>query len=1145
MRLPFLTCSFLIILASSLAAQTGGEAAEPVLIWTHNSKAVRARHGATLRQAREFRMLPLVAARLTAAEGRALASDPDVEHIQADRKYYTSLLPAIPVAGIPPVWEAGYLGRTESVAFIDTGIQSSHPMFQGVNIESHIFLKSGAADPCFADDANSPEDLQGHGTRTASILAGQGIPQFANYYGAARGVGTLYSMKAGFRSRPNQPGCQSLEGTLYGADIFDALEFIALHTSAKIVNLSVGAPAAGDDDGLARVADYVADAAGLTLVFAAGNAGYDGAINTPGIAYNGITVANLDDRGTEDKSDDIISPSSTRGPTPGLRNKPDLAASGTRVYSADIASGGLSVSTGTSTSAPIVAGAAVLLRDAGVNNPLAVKALLINSTGLQPYGWQRDSGWGLVNASAAFDQRWNLATGAIAPRTSRFYRGSIAGPIRATLAWNRHIDTSSIRALSPLNALSLQIYKRDGSLVTSALGDRDNVISLNIPAAGEYVARIEAPAAAFARELKTEDYAIAWTLAGMSPAANPGLTFRCVHANPVQISSPLTVTCTAENTGEIDIFNVTGTVSPPPGFTNGGPQSFGNLTPGASRSSTWTLGTPSNPNSYDWTATASANAYGLNLHAQAALSQLEVIASASALTLDPAEVFLTAASPLAQIKTGAATIQSATTSAPWIRAAISNNGVAPSLTDRARDLAPGTYSSDFTVATVNGASRRGRASVTVTAPPPVVESARITTGAEVHAGCPAPDSVTALSDSADLQFWFIARNVAVTDIFSVQWISPVGLAENTAVPAVTAAGDYCFAVGLDPTIVDASHRFGTWRADLLWNGTRRASVPFTIFLRQPLAILRGAQKCVSDIRTLRPCVYASEPLDFEFVRPSGEVDGRAQSTAPYEEINYKPNLPSAGEWTVRVYMGRAPRAEFRISVAAPFTASLAQIDDSNTFHYVIDGVESSARGRIEFIDPSGAATSTTLTSSSGAIELPNDPQGRWKLRLYWDEIVVYSATFDRFPVQVLSTAIASGGAGCLAETGTQAVFSTLDRTARFALGIDGATPGDRVVIEFSRQGFVEARAAVGPIPEPASGPWCFIASLPVSGAVGAQRAGDWQVRATWNDIEIARKQFGIRRPTRPESSAAPASYAPLDPATAFAPLALKGEQSRP
>ena len=61
----------------------------------------------------------------------------------------------------------------------------------------------------------------------------------------------------------------------------------------------------------------------------AGNNGFGtNTMTVPANNYNGLTVANMNDMNSTSRSDDVITDSSSRGPTVLNRKKPDLSAPG-------------------------------------------------------------------------------------------------------------------------------------------------------------------------------------------------------------------------------------------------------------------------------------------------------------------------------------------------------------------------------------------------------------------------------------------------------------------------------------------------------------------------------------------------------------------------------------------------------------------------------------------------------------------------------------------------------------------------------------------------------------------------------------------------------------------------------------------------
>lgn len=304
----------------------------------------------------------LISAIVSPASLSELAADPLIAEIALARNAKTQLSTSVASTGAPTLWALGFTGQGESAAVIDTGVLPTHPAFRGVNLRPMVSLATAKSDPCFGDDASSAVDQQLHGTHVNGIVVGQGVSGFANNFGMARGIGELISIKAGFRTKPVAGRCEADQGSFAAADWLTGIDFLASKTAVKVVNMSFGGDTESDDDLTTRLVDYYADTFGITFTIAAGNEG-PGAftVGSPAISYNAITVANMNTRGTADKRDDTIATSSSRGPTVGQRNKPDLAAPGSNIVAANLKSDGLVALTGTSMAAPHVAGAAVLV----------------------------------------------------------------------------------------------------------------------------------------------------------------------------------------------------------------------------------------------------------------------------------------------------------------------------------------------------------------------------------------------------------------------------------------------------------------------------------------------------------------------------------------------------------------------------------------------------------------------------------------------------------------------------------------------------------------------------------------------------------------------------------------------------------------
>ena len=173
--------------------------------------------------------------------------------------------------------------------------------------------------------------------------------------------------------------------------------------------------------------------AGIVVVAAAGNRGKDaegrsvhGLIESPGNDPYVITVGATNTKGTARRSDDELATYSSKGPTwiDGII-KPDLAAPGNKIVSAEALGGSLIAEhatlhasgagadaymtlSGTSMSAGVVSGAAALVLEANSKlTPAQVKVALQYSSTYMPGPGLVGAGAGALNAAAAIDSALN------------------------------------------------------------------------------------------------------------------------------------------------------------------------------------------------------------------------------------------------------------------------------------------------------------------------------------------------------------------------------------------------------------------------------------------------------------------------------------------------------------------------------------------------------------------------------------------------------------------------------------------------------------------------------------------------------------------------------------------------------------------
>src|SRR6185503_11647988 len=336
-------------------------------------------------------------------------------------------------------------GTGINIAILDSGIDAKHKSFA---VSGKIkFSKDFTGE-------NRIDDPWGHGTHVAAIAAGDGAATGGAYEGIAPGAGLLNLRVL------NSQGIGSVSGVLAALDWLIANKN---NYNVKVVNLSLGTRAINsyEDDPLCNSVRKLVDS-GVVVVAAAGNVGKAdngqklyGGIHSPGVEPSAITVGASNSFGTDSRADDEMASYSSRGPTRsystdayGLKHydnliKPDLVAPGNKIISAEALSNGLvkkyqelatnkySTSnmklmylSGTSMSAPMVAGAAALLLDTNSSlTPNVVKMLLMYTA--QP-----------LEGYNTFDQGAGQLNVAGAVTLAKIVRGDLLGLLKPTFGSN-------------------------------------------------------------------------------------------------------------------------------------------------------------------------------------------------------------------------------------------------------------------------------------------------------------------------------------------------------------------------------------------------------------------------------------------------------------------------------------------------------------------------------------------------------------------------------------------------------------------------------------------------------------------------------------------------------------------------------------
>ena len=312
-----------------------------------------------------------------------------------------------------------------------------------------------------------------------------------------------------------------------GTDTRDRIEWL-LSQGVNVINMSAGVDVStavyADFE---RWFDHIAINHSVHFVKSAGNNGaneYNGRISRPGLAYNIITVGNIDDGGTLNYNDDVLRYTSStivdNGPA-----KPDISAPGTNI------SFGTLSDTGTSFSAPHVTGVVAQLcqaKPALKTLQDSMKAILTASiyhpnlsfdvydSGYQSYGA------GMVDAHASYftayysnyvSSSFSANTAAVASRSHSFYVSTANTKVRVSLTWLKYSILSGTHSTATptdyaIADLDLSVFDPNGnSMGLSCTSDRNvEIVEFDSTIAGTYQIRVTL----YGTSPKTIYYGVAW-----------------------------------------------------------------------------------------------------------------------------------------------------------------------------------------------------------------------------------------------------------------------------------------------------------------------------------------------------------------------------------------------------------------------------------------------------------------------------------------------------------------------------------------------------------------------------------------------------------------------------------------------------------
>jgi subtilisin family serine protease len=323
---------------------------------------------ATEQQVKRFSMIPAIALLVDAAGLDALLENPAVIDIVEDELLDAVLHDSVPLIGADPDGSFnGFTGQGMAVAILDTGIDKHHPILNGKVVSEACYSSNnpdgGVSSLCPGSATTSTAVNSGlncdasissceHGTIVAGIAVGNG--DAADEISGVAKHADLIAIQVFSRFENNCGSIPAPCARAYTSDVIKGLERVyTLRSTHAIsaVNLSLGGGAYEafcDTSSYKPIIDSLR-AVGIATVISSGNGGLTNALSSPACVSSAISV------GSTTKADEVSS----------FSNSADflsLLAPGTSIRTSS--PGGYGTGSGTSLSAPHVAGAWAVLKQA-------------------------------------------------------------------------------------------------------------------------------------------------------------------------------------------------------------------------------------------------------------------------------------------------------------------------------------------------------------------------------------------------------------------------------------------------------------------------------------------------------------------------------------------------------------------------------------------------------------------------------------------------------------------------------------------------------------------------------------------------------------------------------------------------------------
>ena len=323
----------------------------------------------------------------------ALSHNPNVEFAEADEVLAADAVPSdpnfssqwhLPKIAAPTAWDVTQGSSSVIIAILDSGVDATHPDLAANLVAGWNFYDNNA----------DTSDVFGHGTKVAGSAAACGN----------NGVG-VSGVSWNCKIMPVRVA--GLDGSASLSLLAQGITYAADH-GARVANMSFAASAYST---ITSAAQYFQSKGGVVTISAGNSAIFDSTADNP----YALTVSATD-------GNDALASWSNTG------NLIDVAAPGVSVLTTT-SGGGYGAVSGTSFSAPIVAGVAALVMSANPNlGPVDVQNVIKQSADdLGTAGWDAQCGYGRVNAARAVALAMTVtATDTQAPTVSFGSRGSWA-----------------------------------------------------------------------------------------------------------------------------------------------------------------------------------------------------------------------------------------------------------------------------------------------------------------------------------------------------------------------------------------------------------------------------------------------------------------------------------------------------------------------------------------------------------------------------------------------------------------------------------------------------------------------------------------------------------------------------------------------